>query len=85
MEKETRQMSEIAKRDGIKIKGRKGTWYVVSEREYPNVTYYLVESEIYGDEAEWLLIDSDFNLVADGIYNGWDDVDYLIEIGEIDI
>lgn len=78
-------MSEIAKRDGIKIKGKNGTWYVVSEKEFESGTHYLVESEIYGDEAEWLLIDSDSNLVADEIYNGWDDVDYLIEIGEIDI
>ena len=76
-------MSEINKREGIKIKGRKGTWYVVSEKEFPTGTYYLVESEIWGDEAEWLLIDSDFNEVADEIYNGWEDVEYLIEVGDL--
>ena len=76
-------MSEINKREGIKIAGRIGTWYVVSEREYPTGTYYLVESEDYGDEAEWLLIDSDFNEVAAEIYDGWDTVEEYIEMGEI--
>lgn len=78
-------MSEINKRDGIKIKGRIGTWYVVSEREYPSGTYYLVESEIYGDEAEWLLIDSDFNEIVSEIYDGWDTVEEYVEMGEIEL
>lgn len=78
-------MSRIAKRDGIKVEGRKGTWYVVSEREYPTGIYYLVESEIWGDEAEWLLIDSDYNEIAAEIYDGWDTVEEYIELGEIEL
>lgn len=75
-------MSEIRKRDGIKIANRIGTWYVVDEKEYDGRTLYLVESEIYGDEAAWLVIDEDFNEIADEIYNGWDDYDYIRESEE---
>ena len=83
MDKEKKGMSEINRRDGIKIEGRIGTWYVVGEKEFPTGTYYLVESEIYGDEAEWLLIDSDYKVIADEIYDGWDSVEEYIEMGEL--
>ena len=78
-------MSEIRRRDGIKIEGRIGTWYVVSEKEYPTGTYYLVESEDYGDEAEWLLINTDEEEVACEIYDGWDTVEEYIEMGELEL
>lgn len=75
-------MSEIRMRDGIKVEGHIGKWYVIDEKEYDGKTLYLVESEIYGDEAACLIIDEDFNLVADDIWNGFDDYDYILESEE---
>lgn len=75
-------MSEIRMRDGIKVAGRIGTWYVIDQREYDGQMLYMVESEQYGDEAEALIIDEDFNEVADEIYNGWEDYEYQRESEE---
>lgn len=72
-------MSEIRMREGIKVKGHRGTWYVIDEREYDGRTLYMVEHETYGDEAASLIIDEDFNLIADEIWNGWEDYEYLLE------
>ena len=72
-------MSEIRMRDGIKVRGHYGKWYVIDERDYDGRTLYMVESEEYGDEAASLIIDEDFNLIADEIWDGWDDYDYLLE------
>ena len=75
-------MSEIRMRDGIKIAGRIGTWYVIDQREYDGQMLYMVESEQWGDEAEALIIDEDFNEIADEIYNGWEDYEYIRESEE---
>ena len=72
-------MSEIRMRDGIKIRGHYGKWYVIDEREYLGETLYMVESEEYGDEAASLIIDEDFNVRADEIWNGWEDYEYQID------
>ena len=72
-------MSEIRKRDGIKVAGHYGRWYVIDEREYGDETLYMVESEIYGDEAASLIIDEDFNVRAEEIWNGWEDYEYLLD------
>ena len=75
-------MSEILRREGIKVAGHRGRWYVIDEAEYDGRTLYMVESETYGDEAASLIIDEDFNLVADEIWNGWEDYDYIRESEE---
>ena len=72
-------MSEIRLREGIKVKGHRGTWYVIDQREYDGEMLYMVEHEDYGDEAASLIIDEDFNVKADEIWNGWEDYEYQIE------
>ena len=37
--------------ENIKIKGHTGTWYEIDRRTLYGKTFYLMESEIYGDEA----------------------------------
>lgn len=75
-------MSEIRMRDGIRVMGHRGKWYVIDEREYDGRMLYLVEHETYGDEAASLIIDEDFNLIAEDIWNGWEDYDYIRESEE---
>lgn len=59
------------KREGIKVKGHVGTWYVIDERD----GLYLLEHETYGDEAACVIIDGEGNLVMEDVWNGFDDYD----------
>ena len=66
-------------RDGIRIHGYPGAWYVVEQDTFhrPNgeeIPVYLLESEMYGDEAAWLVVDDDLNVVLEEVWNGVDDL-----------
>ena len=61
------------KKDNIKINGHVGTWYVIDEDERRGKKLYLLEHEYYGDEAACLIIDEDYNIVMDDVWNGFDD------------
>lgn len=52
-------MATIAPGDGgITIEGRIGTWYALySYRSPEGRMYHVMESEVYGDSAEWLCVD----------------------------
>ena len=57
----------MTRRCGIKVKNHVGTWYVLSERQTPIGRLYLVESELYGDEAPCLWIDSACRLILEDV------------------
>lgn len=65
------------KRDGIKMNGWIGKWYIIDEREYRGEMYYMLEHETYGDETEHLIVSyqpaSGFMLELDEVYSGWTD------------
>ena len=65
------------KKDNIRINGDVGTWYIIDEKEYKDKTLYLLEHEDFGDEAGCLIIDKNYNVVMDDVWNGFDDYDYL--------
>ena len=67
---------------GIKIKGHRGTWYVIDAADCPILkhTVFLLEHEQFGDEAAGLIVDEDFRVVLDDVWNGFDDL--AEEIGE---
>lgn len=64
--------------DNIKVKGHKGTWYVVDNIEIDKKDYFLLEHEIYGDEAANIIVDIQGNLVLEDVYNGFDDLDDIL-------
>lgn len=64
----------MKKQDNIKIEGYKGTWYVVDKTIYNGKRYYLLESEIWGDEAPCLIIDEKGNVILDEVWNGFGDL-----------
>ena len=72
-------MSEISRREGIKVAGHRGTWYVIDETIRDGRELYLVEHETYGDEAACLIIDGDFEVVMSDVWNGFDDYDEAME------
>lgn len=77
-------MSKIELREGLRIEGHRGTWYVIDEKEYDGKTLYLLEHETYGDEAASIIIDEDRNLVMSDVWNGFDDYEEAMELDMID-
>ena len=71
------------KKNNIKLKGIYGKFYVI----YDTVMdikgtlkrVYLLENEVYGDEVPCIIIDGDYNVILDNVYNGFDDLRYAIE------
>lgn len=47
--------------EGIEIKGYEGTYYVIDTHITPIGIYFLLESELYGDEVPCILTDSYLN------------------------
>ena len=64
-------------KDGIKIEGYVGKWYVIDETYFKSQRVYLLEHETYGDEAACLIVDDKLNVVLDDVHNGFDDLDLL--------
>lgn len=62
------------KKDGIKVKGHYGTWYVIDSSYYHGRKVYLLEHETYGDEAAGIIIDKDYNIVLEDVWNGFSDL-----------
>lgn len=73
-------MSKLQRREGIKVEGHRGTWYVIDEREYDGETLYLLEHETYGDSAANIIVDESGDLVMDDIWNGFDDYEEMLEM-----
>lgn len=61
-------------KDNIKIKGHRGTWYVINQMLFRGKTIYLLEHEKYGDESACLIVDEDCNIVMDNVWNGFQDL-----------
>lgn len=71
------------KKDGIVINGHRGTWYVIDHTtcaRYGDV--YLLEHETYGDEAPGLIIDENYMVIVDDVWNGFDDLWEFIDMVE---
>ena len=64
-------------KDNIKVDGHKGTWYVIDTTYYKSKKVYLLEHEIYGDEAASIIIDEDKNIIMEDVYNGFSDLELL--------
>ncbi len=74
--------------DHIKVEGHKGTWYVIDEGDFvltPDVDgnrpltipahLFLLEHEIYGDEAACIIVDETGHLILEDVRNGFDDLE----------
>lgn len=62
-------------KQGIKIEGHKGNWYVIGESTYKGKNVYLLEHEIYGEDAPSLIVRENLTIVKDNIYNGFGDLE----------
>lgn len=68
-------LNEHIKKEHIKIEGHKGTWYEIDNASYYGKTLYLMESEVYGDEAPCIIINNDNEIMAQEIYDGFLELD----------
>jgi hypothetical protein len=72
---------------GIEITGHKGTWYVIDEGDYKitqdvdgkpetlTAHLFLLESELYGDEAACLIVNEEKQIILEDVWNGFDDLE----------
>lgn len=68
-------MSEEYKGE-ITVEGYAGTWYIIDNCIYDGKKVYLLEHETYGDDAACLIVDEDFNLIMEDVWNGFEELDY---------
>ena len=75
------------KKNNIKLKRYYETFYVISDTvidiKGTLKRVYLLENEVYGDEVPCIIIDGDYNVILDNVYNGFDDLRYAIEENEL--
>lgn len=64
-------------KENIKIKGHIGTWYVIDEAEWKGEKVFLLEHEIYGDEAACLIVNEKLEIILEDVWNGFDDLEDL--------
>lgn len=62
-------------REGIELEDYEGTWYVIDETCINGTDLYLLESEDDGDERPCIIIDEDYNVINDEVWNGFNDLD----------
>lgn len=58
----------------IKLEGYKGTYTKIDETWYNGIKYYLFESDVYGDEAEFVVTNKDL----ESITSGYDDIETML-------
>lgn len=64
-------------RENIKIKGHRGTWYIVDMMTFKGEIIYLLEHEEYGDEVPNLIVWKNGKILIEDSYNGFDDLNDL--------
>ncbi len=57
----------------ITVEGHVGTWYAVDETEVNGEKFFLLEHEEYGDEAACVAVNEHGKLVAEDLWNGFDE------------
>lgn len=58
------------KHNGIVVAGYIGTWYVIDSAEFNGKKVFLLESEIFGDEAAGIIVDDKRRVIAENVWNG---------------
>ena len=59
--------------DQIAVEGHVGTWYAIDETEVGGEKFFLLEHEEYGDEAACVAVNEQGKLVAEDLWNGFDE------------
>ena len=57
----------------ITVEGHIGTWYAIDQTEVGGEKFFLLEHEEYGDEAACVAVNEQGKLVAEDLWNGFDE------------
>lgn len=57
---------------GFHIEGKEGSWLVFDSTIVDGREFFLMEHEIYGKDAAWVVLDENGKLVVDHAYHGFD-------------
>lgn len=57
----------------ITVEGHIGTWYAIDETKVGGEKFFLLEHEEYGDEAACVAVNEQGKLVAEDLWNGFDE------------
>ena len=57
----------------ITVEGHIGTWYAIDETEVNGEKFFLLEHKEYGDEAACVAVNEQGKLVAEDLWNGFDE------------
>lgn len=63
-------MSKITDKNKIKVEGHRGTWSVIEEVHAYRQTFYLLEHNTYGEDANLIAIDDTGKLILEDITDG---------------
>ena len=58
---------------GFSIKGHKGTWHTIDQIELEGEQFFLMEHDEFGNETACIAVSEDGVLVAEDLWNGFDD------------
>jgi hypothetical protein len=70
---ESQSNLEFGKLMGILISGHKGSFYEIDRATYNGRQIFLMESELFGDDAPCVIIDEFGNILMEDVHNGWSD------------
>ena len=58
---------------GLSIEGHEGTWHTIGQIEMESKQFFLMEHDEFGDETACIAVSEDGVLVAEDLWNGFDD------------
>jgi len=60
------------KTDGLSVDGHFGTWHTIDSMKLGETQLFLMEHDEYGDETACVIVDSNGKLLAEDVWNGFD-------------
>lgn len=58
---------------GFHVEGKKGSWLAIDSIIIDGREFFLMEHEEYGADGTYVVLDASGNLIADSVYNGFDE------------
>lgn len=73
LEEQERNITVTEQTSGLAVDGHFGTWHTIDAIEVQGETFFLMEHDEYGDEAACIAVNAEGRLVAEDLFNGFDE------------
>ena len=77
------EREELYSKGKIRFPGLRGTWYRVDREVIQGVMFEAYESEVWGDEAAWVIATEDGQVVIPEAWNGLGDLHEWLDNGDV--